>query len=289
MATISSNHHRHHRSDYNYKSHRQSSHDIEGTHERLYNLEGSRDRILIVIILNRVDLSELEVEASLDFLLNDLNEALIGAFLVLMRAKGETYEEVVGLVKAMLKHALKVERLVDAVDIVGTGGDGANSVNISIGASILAVACGAKVPKVTCLFLQQGNSSSFLACGTADVLEEMGVVIDPEPEVVGIGFMMAPIYHPAMKAVRPIRNKLKVKIVFNVLGPMLNPARVPYAVVGVYAEDLDSGTAVGSIHHEALHGSQIGTLLCMHREGTPKYQLDPEIERTFRRLQRENQ
>ncbi|KAL5566959.1 hypothetical protein UlMin_030123 [Ulmus minor] len=141
-------------------------------------------KILIVIILNRVDLSDLEAEASLDFLLNDLDEALIGAFLVLMRAKGETYEE-------------------------------------------------------------QGSCSSSSACGSANVLEEMGVVIDLEPEgvtrrvnKVGIGFMISPIYHPAMKVVRPIRKKLKVKTVFNVLGPMLNLARVPYAVVGVYAEDL---------------------------------------------------
>ncbi|KAL5573353.1 hypothetical protein UlMin_022950 [Ulmus minor] len=191
-----------------------------------------------IIILNRVDLSELEAEASLDFLLNDFDEALIGAFLVLMRAKGETYEEVVGLEKAMLKHALKVEGLVDAVDIVGTSGDGANTVKISIGASILAAACGAKVAK-------QGSRSSSSACGSVDVLEEMGVVIDLEPEgvtrcvnEVGIGFMMAPIYHPAMKAVRPVRKKLKVKTVFNVLGPMLNPTRVPYTVVGVYIEDL---------------------------------------------------
>ncbi|KAL5547028.1 hypothetical protein UlMin_006715 [Ulmus minor] len=180
----------------------------------------------LVIILNRVDLSELEVEASLDFMLNDLDEALIGAFLV------------VRLAKAMLKHALKVEGLVDAVDIVGIGGDGANTMNISIGASILAVACGAKVAK-------QGSRSSSSACGSVDVLEEMGVVIALEPEgvtrcviEVGIGFMMAPIYHPAMKAVHPVRKKLKVKTVFNVLGPMLNPARVPYAVVGVYVEDL---------------------------------------------------
>ncbi|KAL5571694.1 hypothetical protein UlMin_021291 [Ulmus minor] len=209
--------------------------------------------ILIVIILNRVDLSELEAKASLDFLLNDLDEALIGVFLVLMRAKGETYEEVVGLAKEMLKHALKVEGLVDAVDIVGTGGDGANTVNISTGASFLAAACGAKVAK-------QGSRSSSSACGSANVLEEMGVVIDLEPKTtfhhlfiklihfgmgvtrcvneVGIGFMMAPIYHPAMKAVRLVRKKLKVKIVFNVLYHMLNPTRVPYVVVGVYVKDL---------------------------------------------------
>ncbi|CAH8262171.1 unnamed protein product [Arabidopsis lyrata] len=97
---------------------------------------------LIETLIDRVDLSEAEAESSLEFL---LNEALISAFLVLLRAKGETYEEIVGLARAMMKHARKVEGLVDAMDIVGTGGDGANTVNISTGSSILAAACGAKV------------------------------------------------------------------------------------------------------------------------------------------------
>ncbi|EFH60075.1 predicted protein, partial [Arabidopsis lyrata subsp. lyrata] len=96
---------------------------------------------LIETLIDRVDLSEAEAESSLEFL---LNEALISAFLVLLRAKGETYEEIVGLARAMMKHARKVEGLVDAMDIVGTGGDGANTVNISTGSSILAAACGAK-------------------------------------------------------------------------------------------------------------------------------------------------
>ncbi|KAK7281925.1 hypothetical protein RIF29_10307 [Crotalaria pallida] len=193
---------------------------------------------LIESLIDRVDLSELEAEASLDLLLNEANEALISAFLVLLRAKGETYEEVVGLARAMIKHATKIEGLGDVVDIVGTGGDGANTVNISTGSSILAAACGAKVAK-------QGNRSSSSACGSADVLEELGVVIDLGPQGVakcvneaGIGFMMAPKYHQAMKIVRPVRKKLKVKTVFNILGPMLNPAQAPFAVVGVYAEDL---------------------------------------------------
>ncbi|XP_039013974.1 anthranilate phosphoribosyltransferase 1-like [Hibiscus syriacus] len=109
----------------------------------------------------------------------------------------------------MLKHALKVEGLNDAVDIVGTGGDGANSVNISTGASILAAACGAKVAK-------QGNRSSSSACGSADVLEALGIVIDLNAEGIvscvnkaRIGFMMSPKYHPAMKIVSPVRKKLR--------------------------------------------------------------------------------
>uniref|UniRef100_A0A7N0TZR1 Phosphoribosylanthranilate transferase n=1 Tax=Kalanchoe fedtschenkoi TaxID=63787 RepID=A0A7N0TZR1_KALFE len=189
---------------------------------------------LIESLIDRVDLTESEAEASLDFLLSEADEALISAFLVLLRAKGETYEEVVGLARAMIKQCEKVEGLDNAVDIVGTGGDGANTVNISTGASIIAAACGAKVAK-------QGNRSSSSACGSADVLEALGVQIDLDPQGVakcvkeaGIGFMMAPRYHPAMKIVSPVRKKLKVKTVFNILGPLLNPARVSFAVVGVY-------------------------------------------------------
>nr|DAD30890.1 TPA_asm: hypothetical protein HUJ06_009741 [Nelumbo nucifera] len=104
---------------------------------------------LIESLINRQDLSEVEAEASLDFLLKEANGALISAFLVLLRAKGETFEEIVGLARAMLKYSVKVEEVGDAVDIVGTGGDGANTVNISTGASILAAASGANVAKVS--------------------------------------------------------------------------------------------------------------------------------------------
>jgi anthranilate phosphoribosyltransferase len=196
--------------------------DLRGVIERLCDAE---------------DLSEAEAQASMDALL-DAEPEQIAAFLVLLRAKGETGAEMAGLARAMKARGVPVHAGDDVLDIVGTGGDDAGTVNISTGSCILAAAAGAKVAK-------HGNRSVSSLCGSADVLEALGVAVDLGPEGVaecvkqtGMGFMFAPRYHPSMKAVAPVRKKLKVRTAFNLLGPMLNPASSKYALVGVYTPEL---------------------------------------------------
>ena len=183
------------------------------------------------------DLSEADAQASMDALL-DAEPEQIAAFLVLLRAKGETGAEMAGLARAMKACGVPVDAGDDVLDIVGTGGDDAGTVNISTGSCILAAAAGARVAK-------HGNRSVSSLCGSADVLEALGVAVDLGPEGVaecvrqcGMGFMFAPRYHPSMKAVAPVRKKLKVRTAFNLLGPMLNPASSKHALVGVYTPEL---------------------------------------------------
>ncbi|KAG9450573.1 hypothetical protein H6P81_010538 [Aristolochia fimbriata] len=144
-------------------------------------LKVEKEFMAVTALIDRVHLFQKEAEASLDFLLAEHNEVLINAFLFLLRAKGETYEEIVGLARAMIKCCKKVEGITNGVDIVGIGGDGATTVNISTGASILATTSGAKSESFS--LLQQGSRSSSSACGSADVPEVLGVSIDLNPQV----------------------------------------------------------------------------------------------------------
>jgi anthranilate phosphoribosyltransferase len=159
--------------------------------------------------------------------------AQIAGFGVALRIKGETASEVTGLAQAMLDHATPISIPGRTVDLVGTGGDGARTVNISTMGTIAAAAAGARMVK-------HGNRAASSACGTADVLEALGVAIDlPAPATeqlvaeVGAGFLFAPLYHPALRHVIVPRRELGVPTVFNVLGPVANPARPAAQALGV--------------------------------------------------------
>jgi anthranilate phosphoribosyltransferase len=159
--------------------------------------------------------------------------AQIAAFIVALRVKGESVEEMTGLVEAMYDAAETVDVGVPVVDTVGTGGDGAGTFNISTTAAFIAAGTGAKVAK-------HGNRAASSQCGSADVLEALGVGIElPPPAIVemvreaGFGFFFAPRYHPAMRFAAPVRRELGIPTVFNVLGPMVNPARAGRLAIGV--------------------------------------------------------
>jgi len=159
--------------------------------------------------------------------------AQIAGFGVALRAKGETAEEMSGLAAAMLAHATPVTISGPATDLVGTGGDGAHTVNVSTMATIVAAAAGARMAK-------HGNRAASSACGSADVLEALGVAIDLPPGAteelfadLGIAFFFAPIYHPAFRHTGPVRRELGVPTAFNYLGPLTNPARPASLAVGV--------------------------------------------------------
>lgn len=165
--------------------------------------------------------------------------AQIGAFLVALRVKGETADEIAGCAEAMRGHVLAVRpERDDLVDTAGTGGDGAGTFNISTAAALVAAAAGAGVAK-------HGNRAVSSASGSADVLEALGFELEAEPahiarsiDELGFGFLFAPSHHPAMRHAAPVRKELATRTVFNVLGPLTNPAGARAQVVGVYAPEL---------------------------------------------------
>ena len=169
----------------------------------------------------------------------EVPDAQVAAFLTAMRIKGPTASEVAGLAKSLRSHAVKVEPGIEnMVDVVGTGGAAVKTFNVSTASALVAAGAGVHVAK-------HGNRAITSKCGSADVLAELGVKIDPGPEVVAecikqarIGFMFAPMFHPAMKYVQPIRKSLGFRTVFNILGPLANPAGVSSLVLGVAGEGL---------------------------------------------------
>ena len=159
----------------------------------------------------------------------------IGGFLMALRVRGETVDEIAGAVATMRAKMLRVEAPEGAIDIVGTGGDGSHSVNISTASAFVIAGCGVPVAK-------HGNRGLSSLTGAADVLTALGVKLDLTPEAIGlciaeagVGFMFAPAHHPAMRHVGPTRVELGTRTIFNLLGPLSNPAGVTRQMVGVFA------------------------------------------------------
>lgn len=170
-----------------------------------------------------------------EIMAGEATPAQIGAFVTALRIRGETEGEIAGFAETMRRHARRVTLDDDmpVVDVVGTGGDGSGSFNISTTAAFVVAGAGVAVAK-------HGNRAMTSRCGSADVLEGLGAVIEQTPEAVaqcvrevGFGFMFAQAFHPAMRHAGPVRREIGIRTVFNLLGPLTNPARAPYELMGV--------------------------------------------------------
>ena len=213
-------------------------------------------------LLDGHDLSRDEARAVMNEIMEgEATPAQIGGFLVALRLKGETADEIAGCAEAMREHVLIVRpKRDDLVDTAGTGGDAARTINISTAAALVAAAAGAGVAK-------HGNRAVSSASGSADVLEALGFRLElPRAEIersideLGFGFLFAPTHHPAMRHAAPVRRELAARTVFNVLGPLTNPACARAQVVGVYAPSLVRTIAevlaqLGSRRAFVVHGA----------------------------------
>jgi anthranilate phosphoribosyltransferase len=212
--------------------------------------------------LDRNDLTRSEAfEVMNEIMSGQATQAQIAGFLIALRAKGETPEEIAGCAEAMRAHVVVVEpKRTDLVDVVGTGGDGQRTINISTAAALVAAAAGAGVAK-------HGNRAASSACGSADVLEALGFNLELAPERIarsidelGFGFMFAQAHHPAMKYAGPVRRELATRTIFNILGPLTNPAGARCQVIGVYSAALVRPIAeallqLGSKRAFVVHGA----------------------------------
>lgn len=189
-------------------------------------------------LIKRENLTLEESQMAAEEIILGKNIPQISAFMSLLRCKGETSEETLGIVTAFKKKMLTINMPYPVLDIVGTGGDYSNSINISTGAAILAASCGVKIVK-------HGGHSTTSQCGSADVLHALGVNIELTPEQIAtcveetnFGFCYAPFYHPAFKHVKDIRKQLGIMTIFNILAPLLNPASAEYLMIGIAQREL---------------------------------------------------
>ncbi|NRH26020.1 anthranilate phosphoribosyltransferase [Pseudomonas sp. MS19] len=212
-------------------------------------------------VVNQLDLSTEEMQDVMrEIMTGQCTDAQIGAFLMGMRMKSETIDEIVGAVSVMreLAHHVELPTLEHVVDVVGTGGDGANIFNVSTAASFVVAAAGGKVAK-------HGNRAVSGKSGSADLLESAGIYLNLQPEQVarcidsvGVGFMFAQVHHKAMKYAAGPRRELGLRTLFNMLGPLTNPAGVKHQVVGVFSQALCRPLAevlkrLGSKHILVVH------------------------------------
>ncbi len=212
-------------------------------------------------IIARQDLSEAESAHWMEALLDGRLEGVqIAALIAALATKGETAAEVAGAARAMRRHAVRVQVVgAKAVDTVGTGGDGSGSFNISTTCAFVVAGAGACVAK-------HGNRGVSSTCGSADVLEALGLWLEAPPEEVeeainelGVGFLYAPLYHGAMRHAAPVRKALGIRSIFNMLGPLTNPAGATAQLIGVYAPQLTETFAetlrlLGSRRAYVVHG-----------------------------------
>ncbi|RKY39444.1 MAG: anthranilate phosphoribosyltransferase [Candidatus Omnitrophota bacterium] len=207
-------------------------------------------------LVNREDLSEYEMERIMEEIMQgNLSPSQISAFLVALKMKGESAQEITAGARIMRKYALKINPERDVLDTCGTGGDGKGTFNISTACAIVVSACGVAVAK-------HGNRSISSKCGSADVLKALGIDIEMKKEraeeclrKIGITFLFAPLFHPAMKNVLPTRREIGIRTIFNILGPLVNPAGAKYQLLGVYDKTLGYTLA------EAL--KNLGSLRCL--------------------------
>src|ERR1700740_157814 len=254
-------------------------------------MSGDADlKALLAHVAQGHGLSESEAEAAFDIIMSgDATPSQMGAFLMALRVRGETVDEITGAARIMRAKAVAIDAPPGTIDTCGTGGDSSGSFNISTASALVVAGCGVPVA-------QHGNRDVSSKSGSADVLTALGVNIDADLAIVrqclweiGLGFLMAPRHHSATRHVAPTRVELGTRTIFNLLGPLSNPAGVRRQLVGVFAPEWVRPMAevlgrLGAEHAWVVHGSGIDevttagtTTVAEYRDGTVRaFELAPE-------------